>query len=156
MLLNNELDDFAAKPGAPNAYRLIGERGERARPRQAAASSMSPTFVLQGRRAQLATGSPGGSRIITTVLQILVNTIDHGLNVAEATNAPRARDQLWPDEIMRSSAAFRPTRSALLQAMGHKVELDAAIGSANSIARAPDGLLWRVGFAAEGTLAVGY
>ena len=117
---------------------------------------MSPTFVFKNGELELATGTPGGSRIITTVLQILVDMIDHGLNVAEATDAPRAHDQLWPDEIM-IERGFSPDTIRLLQAMGHKVTLRPSSGSANSIARAADGTLTGASDPRQrGTLAVGY
>ena len=99
VLLNNELDDFAAKPGAANAYGLMGGDANAPGPNKRPLSSMSPTIVLKDGKVELVTGSPGGSRIITTVLQIIVDVIDHGLNVAEAESAPRAHDQLYPDEL---------------------------------------------------------
>ena len=81
---------------------------------------MSPTIVFKDGKVELVTGSPGGSRIITTVLQIVVDVIDHGLNVAEAENAPRAHDQLCPDEL-RIERGISPDTIRLLEAMGHKV-----------------------------------
>ena len=82
MLLNNELDDFAAKPGVPNAYGLIGGDANAPGPGKRPLSSMTPTIVLKNGRPFIVTGSPGGSRIITAVLQILVNTIDRGMPAA--------------------------------------------------------------------------
>jgi gamma-glutamyltranspeptidase/glutathione hydrolase len=156
VLLNDELDDFAAKPGAANAYGLLGGDANAPGPLKRPLSSMSPTFVLKDGQLELATGTPGGSRIITTVLQILVDVLDHGLNVAEATEAPRAHDQLWPDEIM-VERGFSPDTIRLLEAMGHKVTLRPSTGSANSIARAPDGSLSGASDPRQrGTLAVGY
>ncbi len=156
VLLNNELDDFAAKPGAPNAYGLLGGEANAPGPRKRPLSSMSPTFVLKDGKVELVTGSPGGSRIITTVLQIIVNVIDHGLNVAEAVDAPRAHDQLWPDEL-RIERGISPDTIRLLEAMGHKVVVGEAMGSANTIARAPDGLLTGASDPRQrGTLAVGF
>ena len=111
VLLNNELDDFAAKPGAANVYGLLGGDANAPGPMKRPLSSMSPTLVFKDGKLVMATGSPGGSRIITVVLQVIVNVIDHGLNVAEAENAPRAHDQLCPTNCA-SSAAYRRTLSA--------------------------------------------
>ncbi len=156
VLLNNELDDFAAKPGAPNAYGLMGGEANAPGPSKRPLSSMSPTLVFKDGKVELVTGSPGGSRIITTVLQIIVNVIDHGLNVAEAENAPRAHDQLWPDEL-RIEHGISEDTIRLLEAMGHKVVVREAMGSANSILRSPDGLLTGASdLRQRGTLAVGF
>ncbi len=156
VLLNDELDDFAAKPGVANVYGLMGGDANAPGPMKRPLSSMSPTLVLKDGRLVMATGSPGGSTIISTVLQIILNVIDHGLNVAEAENAPRAHDQLWPDEL-RVERGMSPDTLRLLQAMGHKVVLGAAIGSANTIVREPDGELEGASdLRQRGTLAVGY
>ncbi|MBN0203768.1 gamma-glutamyltransferase, partial [Pseudomonas aeruginosa] len=86
ILLNNQMDDFSAKPGVPNVYGLVGGDANAVEPKKRPLSSMSPTIVVKDGKTWLVTGSPGGSRIITTVLQMVVNTIDVGMNVAEATN----------------------------------------------------------------------
>ncbi len=156
VLLNDELDDFAAKPGAANVYGLLGGDANAPGPMKRPLSSMSPTLVFKDGKLVLATGSPGGSRIITVVLQVIVNVIDHGLNVAEAENAPRAHDQLWPDEL-RVERGVSPDTIRLLEAMGHKVVLSPSMGSANTIMRAPDGELEGASdLRQRGTLAVGY
>src|SRR5574337_1598466 len=156
VLLNNELDDFAAKPGAPNAYGLMGGEANAPGPDKRPLSSMSPTLVFKDGQLELATGTPGGSRIITTVVQIIVNVIDHKLNVAEAQIAPRAHDQLWPDEL-RIERGVSPDTIRLLEAMGHKVVVREAMGSANTIARSPDGVLTGASdLRQRGTLAVGF
>ncbi|MFZ0602806.1 MAG: gamma-glutamyltransferase [Roseiarcus sp.] len=156
VLLNDELDDFAGKPGAANVYGLLGGDANAPGSMRRPLSSMSPTFVLKDGRLVMATGSPGGSTIISTVLQIILNVIDHGLNVAEAENAPRAHDQLWPDEL-RIERGMSPDTVQLLEAMGHKVVLRNAMGSANTILRAPDGELEGASdLRQRGTLAVGY
>jgi gamma-glutamyltranspeptidase/glutathione hydrolase len=117
---------------------------------------MSPTLVFKDGKLMMATGSPGGSRIITVVLQVIVNVIDHGLNVAEAQNAPRAHDQLFPDEL-RIERGISPDTIRLLEAKGHKVVLSPSMGSANTIVRAPDGELTGASdLRQRGTLAVGY
>ena len=156
VLLNNELDDFAAKPGAANVYGLMGGDANAPGPNRRPLSSMSPTIVLKDGKVELVTGSPGGSRIITTVLQIIVDVIDHGLNVAEAESAPRAHDQLFPDEL-RIERGVSADTIRLLEAMGHKVVIREAMGSADTIARTPDGLLTGAADPRQrGTLAVGY
>ncbi len=156
VLLNDELDDFAAKPGAANVYGLMGGDANAPGPGRRPLSSMSPTLVFKDGKLMMATGSPGGSRIISVVLQIILDVIDHGLNAAEAENAPRAHDQLWPDEL-RIERGMSPDTIRLLQAMGHKVVLGEAMGSANTILRAPDGELEGASdLRQRGTLAVGY
>jgi gamma-glutamyltranspeptidase / glutathione hydrolase len=156
VLLNNELDDFAAKPGAANVYGLLGGDANAPGPMKRPLSSMSPTLVFKDGKLMIATGSPGGSRIITVVLQVIVNVIDHGLNVAEAQNASRAHDQLFPDEL-RIERGISPDTIRLLEAMGHKVVLSPSMGSANTIVRAPDGELTGASdLRQRGTLAVGY
>jgi gamma-glutamyltranspeptidase/glutathione hydrolase len=156
ILLNNELDDFAAKPGAANAYGLMGGGANAPGPMKRPLSSMSPTLMFKDGKLVMATGSPGGSTIISTVLQIILNVVDHGLNVAEAENAPRAHDQLWPDEL-RIEHGISPDTVHLLEAMGHKVVVRDAMGSANTIVRTSDGMLEGASdLRQRGTLAVGY
>jgi gamma-glutamyltranspeptidase / glutathione hydrolase len=156
VLLNNELDDFAAKPGAANVYGLLGGDANAPGPMKRPLSSMSPTLVLKDGKLLMATGSPGGSTIISTVVQIVLNVIDHGFDVAEAENAPRAHDQLWPDEL-RIERGMSLDTIRLLEAMGHKVVLRNAMGSANTIVRTPDGALEGASdLRQRGTLAVGY
>ncbi len=155
VLLNNELDDFAAKRGAANAYGLLGDDANAPGPNKRPLSSMSPTIVFKDGEVELVTGSPGGSRIITTVLQIIINVIDHGLNVAEAEDAPRVHDQWQPDEL-RVERGLSIDTIRLLEAMGHKVVVREAMGSANTIAR-KDGVLTGASDPRQrGTLAVGY
>ena len=156
VLLNDELDDFAAQPGAANVYGLLGGAANAPGPMKRPLSSMSSTLVFKDGKLVITTGSPGGSTIISTVVQIILNVIDHGLNVAEAENAPRAHDQLWPDEL-RIERGISPDTIRLLEAMGHKVVVRDAMGSANTILRSPDGELEGASdLRQRGTLAVGY
>ena len=119
-LLNNEMDDFSAKAGVPNAFGLLGgeaneiERGKRP------LSSMTPLIVLDDGNAWFATGSPGGSRIITTVLQMVVNVIDHGMNIAEAEAAPRMHHQWYPD-VLQLESGISPDTIRILEARGHEI-----------------------------------
>jgi gamma-glutamyltranspeptidase / glutathione hydrolase len=139
ILLNNELDDFAAKAGVPNAYGLIGGDANAPGPGKRPLSSMSPTIVFKDGKPFLVTGSPGGSRIITTVLQVISNVIDHGMNIAEATEAPRMHHQWLPDEI-RIERGFSADTIRLLETRGHKVSLQQTMGSTHSIMVTPAGL----------------
>ncbi len=156
ILLNNELDDFAAKPGVANAYGLLGGDANAPGPGKRPLSSMSPTFVFKDGKIALVTGSPGGSRIITTVLQIILDVVDHGLNVAEAEEAPRVHDQGFPEEL-RIERGISPDTIRLLEAMGHHVVVREAMGSASTIARDASGVLMGASDPRQrGTLAVGY
>ena len=135
ILLNNEMDDFSAKPGVPNGYGLIGGDANAVEAGKRPLSSMSPTIVFKDDKPFLVTGS----RIITTVLQIISNVIDHEMNIAEATHAPRIHDQWTPDEI-RVEHALNADTVRLLENMGHKVARKAAMGSTQSIMVTPNGL----------------
>ncbi len=139
ILLNNEMDDFSAKPGVPNAYGLIGGTANAIEPEKRMLSSMSPTIVTRDGQLFLVTGSPGGSRIITTTLQIILNVIDHQMNIAEATNAVRVHHQWLPDELRIEEGLSRDT-IRLLEARGHKVKMKRTMGSTQSIMRV-DGML---------------
>lgn len=140
ILLNNEMDDFSAKPGVPNAYGLIGGEANAIEPGKRPLSSMSPTIVLKDGRVFLVTGSPGGSRIITTVLQVVMNVVDHGMNVAEASAAPRVHHQWLPDEL-RVEDGLSPDTVRLLQEKGHTIAVKSTMGSTQSILRRDDGAL---------------
>jgi gamma-glutamyltranspeptidase / glutathione hydrolase len=155
ILLNNELDDFSAKPGVPNAYGLIGGGANAVGPDRRPLSSMSPTIVLQDGRPFLVTGSPGGSRIITTTLQVITNVIDHGMNVAEATYAPRVHHQWLPDEL-RVEDGLSPDTIALLEQKGHAVSVEDTMGSTQSIMATEDGLSGSSDPRTPGALTLGY
>ena len=141
ILMNNEMDDFSARPGTPNIYGLVGGEANAVQPYKRPLSSMSPTIVAKEGKTWLVTGSPGGSRIITTVLQIVVNSIDFGMNVAEATNAPRFHHQWLPDQL-RVEKGFSPDTLQRLEAKGQHVKLLPAMGSTQSIMIGPDGTLY--------------
>ena len=141
ILLNNEMDDFSAKPGTPNVYGLVGGEANAVQPAKRPLSSMSPTIVAKGGKTWLVTGSPGGSRIITTVLQMVVNSVDFGMNVAEATSAPRFHHQWLPDQL-RVEKGFSPDTLRLLESKGQHVKVLPAMGSTQSIMIGPDGTLY--------------
>ena len=138
ILLNNEMDDFSSKPGVPNAYGLIGGEANAIAGGKRPLSSMTPTIVFKDGRPFLATGSPGGSRIITTTLQVLLNVIDHGMNVAMATFAPRVHHQWLPDAL-HVETGISPDTLRMLAAMGHSVVEADAMGSTQSIVRLRNG-----------------
>ena len=131
-LLNNEMDDFSAQPGSANAYGLVQGTANAIAPGRRPLSSMTPTLVFRADGSPwFATGSPGGSRIITTVLQVLLNRMVHGLNLASAVAAPRIHSQLWPDQVLIEEG-LSPDTIKLLEAMGHRLVRGPAMGSANS------------------------
>jgi gamma-glutamyltranspeptidase/glutathione hydrolase len=134
ILLNNEMADFAAKPGVPNAFGLMGGDANAVEGGKRPLSSMTPTIVLKDGKFFLATGSPGGSRIITTVLQILLNVIDHRMNIADATAAPRVHHQWLPDRL-QIEQGISPDTQRLLDAMGHHLALTRPMGATQSIMR---------------------
>ena len=132
ILLNNEMGDFSAKPGTANAYGLVGGEANAVEPGKRPLSSMTPTMVLKDGKPFIVTGSPGGSRIITTVLQIILNVIDHDMNIAEATHAARIHHQWLPDVLFHEKYLNPDTRK-LLEQKGHTLKARAAMGSTQSI-----------------------
>jgi gamma-glutamyltranspeptidase/glutathione hydrolase len=155
VLLNNELDDFAAKPGAPNAYGLTGGDANAPGPGKRPLSSMTPTIVLKDGKPFLVTGSPGGSRIITAVLQVISNVIDLKLPIADAVAAPRIHDQWSPDEVV-VERGLKPDLVSGLEAFGHKVTEDVPRTSANSILVTPRGLVGAADPRSRGASSAGY
>ena len=140
VLLNNELDDFTAALGASNAFGLVGFEANLPAPGKRPLSSMTPTIVLKDGKPVLVTGSPGGSRIISTVLQVIVNVLDYHMDVAAAVSVPRVHHQWLPDEV-RIEHGFPADVIAALRAMGHTVTEPLGQTSANSIAVTDHGLL---------------
>jgi gamma-glutamyltranspeptidase/glutathione hydrolase len=119
VLLNNEMDDFTSKPGVPNAYGLLQSENNAIAPRKRPLSAMTPTIVLKDGKVWFAIGSPGGPTIINTVLQVVVNVIDFGMNIQQAIDAPRFHHQWMPDRIQFEPLGInRDTRSAL-EKKGH-------------------------------------
>ncbi|MBT3605869.1 MAG: gamma-glutamyltransferase [Candidatus Latescibacteria bacterium] len=155
-LLNNEMDDFSSKPGVPNAYGLIGGEANAIEPNKRMLSSMSPTLVLKNGKPILITGSPGGSRIITTTLQIILNVIDHGMNIQEAVNAPRMHHQWLPDEL-RVEEGLSSDTIRLLKKMGHTLSMKPTMGAAESIFIDPNmGIYYGAADPRREGLAIGY
>lgn len=139
ILMNNEMDDFSSKPGVPNGYGLLGGTANAIEPKKRPLSAMTPTIVLKNGELFLVTGTPGGSRIITTTLQIVMNVIDHHMNIAEATNATRIHHQWYPDEI-RVERGLSIDTVKLLEAKGYKIHLKSSMGSTQSIMKTKQGL----------------
>lgn len=142
-LLNNEMDDFSAKENTANAYGLLGRDANAIAPNKRMLSSMTPTVVLREGEPFLVTGSPGGSTIITTVLQVIVNVIDHGMDLEAAVGAPRFHHQWQPDRVVYETDALLGGTRAALEAQGHQAltEIRFPIGDANSVMRAGDMLI---------------
>jgi gamma-glutamyltranspeptidase/glutathione hydrolase len=155
VLLNNELDDFTAAPGASNAYGLVGYEANLPGPSKRPLSSMTPTIVLKDGKPVLVTGSPGGSRIISTTLQVIVNALDHRMNIAQAVSLPRLHHQWMPDEV-RIEHGFPQTTRDALRAMGHTLVTPMGQTSANSIAATKDGWLGAPDPRTRGAEAAGY
>ncbi len=143
MLLNNEMDDFSAKPDTPNAFGLLGREANAIAPRKRMLSSMTPTIVVKDGKALLVTGSPGGSTIITTTLQLIVNVIDHGMNLSDAVSSPRVHHQWQPDAILYEQRGLSPDTVQILGGLGHQGltpwPYPGGIGDANSVMRVEGG-----------------
>ena len=142
--LNNEMDDFAAKPGVPNMYGLIQGEANSVAPRKRPLSAMTPSFVVKDGKLFIATGSPGGPTIINTVLQVILNVIDHKMNIQQAVDAPRIHHQWIPDEIRFEPFGFPEDARKALEAAGYHFGNRAAyMGDAESILIDPvTGMRW--------------
>ena len=138
-LLNDEMDDFAAKPGEPNGFGLVQGEANAIQPRKRPLSSMTPTIVTRGGKLALVLGTPGGPTIINSVLQVLVNVVDFGMNVQDAVDFPRIHHQWLPDRLVMEGG-FSPDTIALLKARGHQVKIVGAMGEVAAI-QARDGWL---------------
>ncbi|MBB1271047.1 gamma-glutamyltransferase [Shewanella sp. SR44-3] len=155
ILLNNEMDDFSVKPGSPNGYGLIGGDANAVEGNKRPLSSMSPTIVMKDGKPFIVTGSPGGSRIINITLQVIMNVIDHQLNIAEASAAARVHHQWQPDELLVERSLNADTVS-LLEAKGHNVKVQQSIGSTQSIVVRDNGIMGASDPRRAGSEAVGY
>ena len=139
-LLNNEMDDFSAKPGVPNAYGLIGNEQNSIEPEKRMLSSMTPTIVFKNNKPFIITGSPGGSQIITTVLQVILNVVDHGMTIRGAVSAKRFHHQGKPDYLFVEKGFSKETIKELKE-KGFEIKETGSIGSAQSITRDDEGML---------------
>src|SRR4051812_12069860 len=155
VLLNNELDDFAAAPGVPNSFGLVGYEANEPGPNKRPLSSMTPTIVLYRGKPFIVTGAPGGSRIITAVLQVLVNAIDHRMPINEAVHAPRLHHQWLPDEVM-VEADYPEDIARALVGRGDTVRIWPPFTATPSIMVTPKGLVGAADTRTRGALAIGH
>jgi gamma-glutamyltranspeptidase/glutathione hydrolase len=157
-VLNNEMDDFAAKPGTPNQFGLVQGERNAVEPGKRMLSAMTPTVVLDpDGELFMVTGTPGGSTIITTTFQTVSNVIDHGMNVSQAVLAPRIHHQHLPDQIFYEEGGLSDAVVAELEAMGHTVvERGGVSGDVQAILVAPDGTLTAHSDPRRGGRAIGY
>ncbi|HEX8238055.1 MAG TPA: gamma-glutamyltransferase [Abditibacteriaceae bacterium] len=159
ILLNNEMDDFTTKPGAPNLFGVIQSERNAVAPRKRPLSSMTPTFVLRKDGSLwFALGSPGGPTIINTVLQVMSNVIDYGMDIQAAVDAPRIHHQWLPDEIVYEPFGLSSDTQRALQAMGHKlVNKPRLMGDAQAVMiEEKTGILLGASDARQEGVAVGY
>jgi gamma-glutamyltranspeptidase / glutathione hydrolase len=139
--LNNEMDDFSIKPGVPNIYGLVGNGANAIEPGKRMLSCMTPTIITKNDDLFMVVGSPGGSTIITTVFQTILNVIDHGMTMQEAVNAKRFHHQWLPDVIQYEPEAMDTLTMTRLKAMGHQFRKIGKIGRVDAILFSPDGLM---------------
>ena len=143
IVLNNEMDDFSSAPGVPNAFGLVGQEANAIVPAKRPLSSMTPTILFRDGAPWMVIGSPGGPRIITTVLQAVLNVVDYGMNIEEAVAAPRFHHQWRPDRLSLEPDHPRDVSNALAR-WGHPVDVsDRHWSSAQGIVRDPEtGIFW--------------
>jgi gamma-glutamyltranspeptidase / glutathione hydrolase len=141
ILLNNEMDDFAIAPGVPNLFGLVGGEANSIAPRKTPLSSMTPTIVTENGQLRLALGSPGGSTIITTVLQILLNVLVYDMDVEAAVSAPRIHQQWMPETVSVETWGLDALTLEELRRRGHDLTIKGNWGNANAIEMMPDGTL---------------
>ena len=132
MLINNEMDDFSSKPGTFNGYGLLGSEANAIEGNKRPLSSMTPTIIFKNNEPYMVFGSPGGSRIITTVLQVALNVIDHDMNIAQAVHSPRIHHQ-WLPEVLMIESGFGADTERLLNEKGYKLYPSTTMGSVQAI-----------------------
>jgi gamma-glutamyltranspeptidase / glutathione hydrolase len=155
VLLNNELDDFTSKPGTANAYGLVGYNANLPGPGKRPLSSMTPTIVMKDGKPFLITGSPGGSRIISAVLQVIVNAIDFKMPIGQAVSAPRLHQQ-WQPEDVYVEPGFAPDALDALEKRGHRIVATPPHTSTNSIEVTDEGYVGAADRRTRGSLAAGF
>jgi gamma-glutamyltranspeptidase/glutathione hydrolase len=132
MLINNEMDDFSSKPGTFNGYGLLGSEANAIEGNKRPLSSMTPTIIFKDNEPYMVFGSPGGSRIITTVLQVALNVMDHDMNIAQAVHSPRIHHQ-WLPEVLMIESGFGADTERLLNEKGYKLYPSSTMGSVQAI-----------------------
>lgn len=140
-VLNNEMDDFSAKPGSPNMFGLLGNEANAIQPGKRMLSSMTPTIVEKDGKLFLVVGTPGGSTIITSVFQVITNVIDFKMSIYDAVQKPRFHHQWKPDHIYYEKNAFDKTTMDRLKEMGHKFKERKPMGQVDAVMVMPDGSL---------------
>ena len=155
VLLNNELDDFTSKPGTANAYGLVGYNANLPGPGKRPLSSMTPTIIMKDGKPFLITGSPGGSRIISAVLQVIVNAIDFKMPIGQAVSAPRLHQQ-WQPEDVYVEPGFATDALDALEKRGHKIVATPPHTSTNSIEVTEEGYVGAADRRTRGSLAAGF
>lgn len=131
-LLNNEMDDFAVKPGVPNMFQLVQGEANAIQPKKTPLSSMTPTMLVKDGQLRMVVGAPGGSRIITGVMQVILNVVDFGMNIQDAIDAPRFHHQWLPDKLYLERG-FSPDTIALLKQRGHEIDAAETVANVNGI-----------------------
>ncbi|MEP0898670.1 gamma-glutamyltransferase [Leptolyngbya sp. FACHB-1624] len=139
IVLNNEMDDFAIAPNTPNAFGLVGGQANAIAPRKTPLSSMTPTIITENGKLRMAVGAPGGSTIITTVLQSILNVLVYEMDVRQAIAAPRIHHQWQPDRLNVEQRGLDPLTISDLQRRGHQIYQRGNWGNANAIVVRPDG-----------------
>lgn len=132
-ILNNEMDDFSVKPGAPNMYGLLGAEANKIEPNKRMLSSMTPTIIERDGKLRMVVGTPGGSTIITSVFQTIVNVLDFGMSIDQAVQSPRFHHQWMPNIVMAEKDAISPSERNILESIGHKFKDRGAIGRVEGI-----------------------
>ncbi|MDH5248446.1 MAG: gamma-glutamyltransferase [Cyclobacteriaceae bacterium] len=140
-LLNNEMDDFSSKPGAPNMYGAVGGEANKIMPNKRMLSSMTPTIVEKEGKLFMILGTPGGTSIITSVFQTILNVVEHTMTMQEAVSAKRFHSQWLPDSVSTEKGAFSAEDSMVLVKMGHAFKLRSGLGRVDAILVLPDGKL---------------
>ncbi len=153
--LNDEMDDFSSKPGSPNMFGLVGARANQIAPHKRMLSSMTPTIVLQAGKSFLVTGTPGGSTIITSVFQTLVDVLDFHLPLEEAVDAPKFHEQWLPD-ILYLERGFPDSTREAMEKMGYQTSIRGSIGAVEAIERNPDGSMEAVADRRGNDTALGF
>lgn len=153
VLLNNEMDDFTAKPGSPNAYGLLQSENNAIAPGKRPLSAMSPTIVLRNRQPRLVVGAQGGPAIITSVTQVILNVLDFGMNVQQAVDFPRFHHQWMPDQLYLEPSGFSAETRRALEALGHRLSFGRGLGHVEAIEVVPEMLTGAADSRSEGVAA---